>query len=52
MKSWIFVAGMAAGALMATSAVASMYPDVPRRMLRDSKRTMMHAKRFSKRLMG
>lgn len=40
--------GMLAGVTMATIAINSMYPDVPRRMMRDGRRIV----RTSKRAMG
>ena len=48
MKAVTFLAGLAAGAVVATAAVTAMYPDVSRRMIRDSK----HALRCGKRAMG
>ncbi len=32
--------GLVAGVAMATAAITSMYPDVPRRMMRDGKRAV------------
>ncbi len=45
MKAITFVAGIAAGMAMAAAAVTAMYPDVPRRVVRDSRRIMRSGKR-------
>ncbi len=37
--------GVLAGMVMATMAINSMYPDVPRRMVRDGRRAVRHTKR-------
>ncbi len=37
--------GMVAGMVAATAAINSMYPDVPRRMVRDGRRAMRSTKR-------
>ena len=37
--------GVAAGMVMATAGVIAMYPDVSRRMMRDSKRALRCGKR-------
>lgn len=45
MKSVFMVAGMAAGAALAVTAVSAMYPDVMRRMKRDGAKTLRSIKR-------
>ena len=45
MKAATFMIGMAAGMAMATAGVITMYPDLSRRMARDSKRMMRCGKR-------
>lgn len=45
MKSVFMVAGMAAGAALAVTAVSAMYPDVMKRMKRDGGRTLRSLKR-------
>ena len=45
MKAIAFVAGIAAGMAVTTAAVTAMYPDVSRRMLRDSKKMWRNGKR-------
>ena len=52
MKAITFVAGIAAGMAVATAALTSMYPDVPRRMMRDSRRMLRCGKRAAERLGG
>jgi len=42
--------GMIAGATVATMAIGAMYPDVPRRMLRDGKRVMRCTRRTVRKL--
>ena len=46
MKTVTFITGIAAGMAVATAALTTMYPDVPRRMARDSKRMMRTGKRM------
>jgi len=48
MKVVPFFVGLAAGAVAATAAVTAIYPDVSRRMMRDSR----HAVRCGKRAVG
>jgi len=43
MKAATFVIGIAAGMAMATAGVIAMYPDVSRRMMRDSRRALRQA---------
>ncbi len=50
MKAMTFVAGIAAGMAVATAAVSAIYPDVSRRMLRDSKKMWRSGKRTAMRL--
>ena len=38
MKTLPFIVGMAAGITVTAAAVTSLYPDVPRRMMRDGKK--------------
>ncbi|MDO5112442.1 MAG: hypothetical protein Q4E65_09060 [Clostridia bacterium] len=38
MKTLPFIIGIAAGITVAAAAVTSLYPDVPRRMMRDGKK--------------
>ncbi len=45
MKSVFMVAGMAAGAALAVTAVSAMYPDVMRRMKRGGAKTLRSIKR-------
>ena len=45
MKAATFVIGIAAGMALATAGVIAMYPDVSRRMMRDSKRALRCGKR-------
>ncbi len=45
MKTITFVAGLAAGMAMTAAAVTAMYPDVSRRVMRDSKRMWRNGKR-------
>ncbi len=52
MKAIAFVAGIAAGMAVATAAVTAMYPDVSRRMMRDSKKMWRDGKRMATRLGG
>lgn len=49
MKAITFVAGIAAGVAV-TAAVTAMYPDVSRRLLRDSKKMWRSGKRTAMRL--
>ncbi len=49
MKTITFVAGLAAGMAVATAAVTAMYPDVSRRLLRDSKKMWRNGKRTAMR---
>ena len=46
MKALPFMVGMVAGAAAGYMAVTAMYPDVARRMLRDSSRAMRSGKRM------
>lgn len=46
MKPLAMGIGMVAGAALAVTAITSMYPDVPRRMLRDGKRAFRAGKRM------
>lgn len=46
MKGISFIAGMAFGIAISTAAVTSCYPDIPRRMMRDSKRAFMMGKKL------
>ena len=45
MKAATFVIGIAAGMAMATAGVIAMYPDVSRRMMRDSRRALRCGRR-------
>lgn len=45
MKTITFVAGLAAGMAIASAAVTAMYPDVPRRAMRDTRRMWRSGKR-------
>ena len=47
MKVVTFITGVAAGMAVATAALTSMYPDVPRRMARDSRRALRNGKRMA-----
>lgn len=49
MKTITFVAGLAAGMAVATAAVTAMYPDVSRRLLRDSKKMWRNGKKTAMR---
>ncbi|MBS7307619.1 MAG: hypothetical protein KIG43_06160 [Eubacteriales bacterium] len=51
MKTWMFIAGVVTGTVMAASALSSMYPDVPKRIMRDSKRTLRSACRATRQFM-
>ncbi len=44
--------GMVAGVTMATVAINSMYPDIPKRMMRDGRRVMRSTKRTISNIMG
>lgn len=46
MKKVPFIIGTAAGFVVATAALTSMYPDVSRRMVRDTKRLMRSGRRM------
>lgn len=46
MKPLAMGLGMIAGAALAVTAITTMYPDVPRRMLRDGKRAVRTGKRM------
>ena len=48
MKVLPVVIGMAAGITVASAALMSMYPDVPRRMVRDSRRKVRCTQRAMK----
>lgn len=50
MKAITFVAGIAAGMAVTTAAMTAMYPDVSRRMLRDSKKIWRNGRRTANRL--
>lgn len=45
MKALPIVIGVAAGLTIASAALMSMYPDVPRRMARDSKKAVRCTRR-------
>ncbi|MCL2695188.1 MAG: hypothetical protein FWE69_02550 [Clostridiales bacterium] len=45
MKTITLGIGMLAGAAVAVSLVSSLYPDLPRRMMRDGRRVAKHTKR-------
>ncbi|MDO4563981.1 MAG: hypothetical protein Q4C04_00005 [Clostridia bacterium] len=45
MKTAALGIGMAAGAALAVTIINSLYPDVPRRMMRDGKRLWKKSKR-------
>ncbi len=38
MRTLPFIIGVAAGMTLAAAAVSSMYPDIPRRMMRDGRK--------------
>lgn len=44
--------GLVAGMAVATAAINSMYPDVPRRMVRDGRRAVRTTKRAIHHFMG
>ncbi|MBR0425998.1 MAG: hypothetical protein IJK01_07760 [Clostridia bacterium] len=46
MKPLMLGLGMAAGAALAVTAITTVYPDVPRRMIRDGKRVVNMGKRM------
>ncbi len=46
MKGVSFIAGMVAGIALSAATVTSCYPDIPRRMMRDSKRAFMLGKKM------
>jgi len=46
MRTVPFIIGAAAGIVIATAAMTSMYPDVPRRMVRDTRRLMRSGRRM------
>ena len=46
MKVFGFATGMALGMVAAAAGVAAMYPDVPKRMKRDSKHIVRTAKKM------
>ncbi len=46
MRTVAFMAGVAAGAVMAGAALSAAYPDVPRRMSRDARKVMRCGKRM------
>ncbi|MCE5235923.1 MAG: hypothetical protein ABFC62_07420 [Clostridiaceae bacterium] len=52
MKAVPLVIGMAAGVAIASAALMSMYPDVSRRMMRDSKRAARCTRRAVGRMLG
>ena len=43
--------GVVAGMAMATAAISNMYPDVPRRMMRDGRRAVRCAKHTAHQVM-
>jgi hypothetical protein len=45
-------AGFVAGAAVAAVAINSLYPDVPKRMLRDGRRTVRQARRAINHIVG
>ena len=45
MKSVAMGLGMVAGAAITLTVVNSMYPDLPRRMMRDGRRMVRHTRR-------
>lgn len=47
MKPVTFFAGLALGMAAATAIVAGVYPDVPRRMMRDGKRAVRCTKKMA-----
>ncbi len=52
MKAVSIVIGMAAGITLASAAILSMYPDVSRRMLRDSRRAAKFTRRAMMRVLN
>lgn len=46
MRTVTFMAGVAAGMVLAGAALSTAYPDVPRRMERDARRMMRYGKRM------
>lgn len=50
MKCAPFIAGLAAGTVMAAAAMTALYPDVSRRMLRDGRRMVRQGKRAVERM--
>ena len=50
MKTGSVITGMAAGMAIAAAAITVMYPDVYRRMMRDSKRAIKNGKKFVNKL--
>lgn len=44
--------GIVAGAAIAATAINSMYPDVPKRMMRDGRRMVRTTKRAMSHMMG
>ena len=46
MKTVSFMAGMAAGMVMAVAALSAAYPDVPKRMGRDAKKMVRCGRRM------
>lgn len=44
--------GIVAGIAMATAAINSMYPDVPKRMMRDGRRAVRSTRRAINNIMG
>lgn len=47
MKTVTFISGIAAGMVVAAVAMGAMYPDVPRRMMRDGKRAVRCGKKLA-----
>ena len=47
MKTVTFITGLAAGMAVATAAVTAMYPDVSRRMARDSRKAWKKGKKMA-----
>jgi len=52
MKAISIGIGMVAGMAIATAAITCMYPDVPRRMLRDGKRMAHTTKKHFEKIMN
>ena len=52
MKAVPIVIGLAAGITLASAAILSMYPDVSRRMMRDSRRAAKFTRRAVTKALG